>query len=112
MADDPTDARHLRGLDITSTEALEVWSLMYRHILENYQSGGEWLFLHYDQIMTSEGLNRLEAHTGARVDRNFPDAALKRSTPRIPVPKDIETLYLELCDLAAYKAGGQKTDGS
>ena len=57
-------ARHLRGLDITSTEALEVWSLMYRHILENYQSGGEWLFLHYDQIMTSEGLNQLEAHTG------------------------------------------------
>ena len=38
------------------------------------------MFLHYNQVLTSDGLDRIAALTRAKVDRDFPDERLARTT--------------------------------
>lgn len=94
--------RHLHGLAVDVEEALEIQRLMYRHVLDVHRHDGRWLFLHYDQVLAGLGLDRLEAFTGASVDRSFPDPSLRRSEPTHPLPEASADLYRTLCDLAGY----------
>ena len=98
-------ARHLRGLTFTHENAVEVWMFMYQHILEIHSKKGEWLFLHYNQIVDSSGLDRLADFTGARIDRSFPDGSLRRSYSDRDVPKEALDLYDRLCERAGYESG-------
>jgi len=95
-------AKYLKNFKITRDQALEVWKLMYSHILRIHKSEGEWLFLHYNQVLTGEGLDAIEAFLEAPVDRSFPDPRLRRSVSTDPVPEDILDIYAELCRLANY----------
>ena len=100
-----TDCRtqpYLRTLTISRHMALHVWLLMYRHILEVHQRQGQWLFLHYDQVLEGDGLNRLEAALGATVDRSFPRPEMKRSTDDGAAPREAQEIYQTLCRLAGY----------
>lgn len=98
------DAEYLHSLSLTFRQALEVWRLMYRHILEVHRHEGAWLFLHYDQILSGEGLDRLEVFADAPVDRSFPDPSLCRSFSDYPVPEEIAHIYQHLCKIAGYEA--------
>jgi hypothetical protein len=95
--------RFLRDLTFTIEDALEVWTLMYSHILQKHSQQGEWLFLHYDQVLTGDGLRKIEAFTGAQVDHSFPTASLQRSQSSIPVTEKAHQLYAALCERAAYR---------
>ncbi len=97
------EEKYLQGLAINMDQALTGWTLMYQHILETHRHSGEWLWLHYNQVLQPEGLNRLEAFAEAPVDRTFPDAALQRSMSNLPVPAATQSTYQQLCDLAAYR---------
>jgi hypothetical protein len=103
------DAEYLHGLSISFRQALEVWNLMYRHILEVHRHEGAWLFLHYNQILTERGLDRLEAFVDASVDHSFPDASLRRSFSDNPVPEETSRLYQQLCELAEYEDPNAKS---
>ena len=94
---------YLRGLSISFQQALEVWTLMYKHILEIHRLEGPWLFLHFNQVIDGDGLDRLEALTGAVVDRSFPDCSLRRSSSSQAVPEETRQIYQRLCELAAYE---------
>jgi hypothetical protein len=96
------DADYLRSLRISGAMAMETWTLMYRSIIEIHSLKGEWLFLHYDQVVDADGLNRLEEFVDAPVDRNFPEKSLRRSTSDHDVPKDAQRIYEELCIRARY----------
>jgi len=98
------DAEYLRSLSISFRQALEVWNLMYRHILEVHRHEGAWLFLHYNQLVSGEGLERLEAFVDAPVDRSFPDPSLRKSLSDHPVPEEILRIYQHLCEIAEYEA--------
>jgi hypothetical protein len=93
----------LRRLAITRNDILEVWQLMYSHILRVHRAEGSWLFVHYNQIMERSGLDLVESFSGAAVDRTFPDKSLKHSISNEPVPPKIMRLYEELCALANYE---------
>ena len=99
-------ARYLRNFRITRDQAIQVWILMYEHILEKHMHLGEWLFLHYNQVFTREGLDRLESFTEASVDRSFPDPTLRRSFSNDPVPEEAVRIYKKLCKLAGYSEDG------
>jgi len=89
---------------LNEEQAEELWYLIYRHVTEKHMSEGKWLFLHYDQLLSADGLDRLEEFTGANVDRDFPDKSLKRSVvTKVAGQKKIEALYDHLCDLAGYR---------
>ena len=94
--------QYLRGLAINGERALDVWEMMYRHIVEIHRNEGEWLFIHYNQIVNGQDLVRLAKFTDAQVDHSFPDKTLTRSPPYTKVPKKIVNLYEQLCDLAKY----------
>jgi len=93
---------YLRSLSINFDRALSVWEMMYRHIVEKHQYEGEWLFLHYEQVVNGQALERLANFTDADVDHTFPEEFLRRSFSYTSVPKRICTLYDRLCNLAKY----------
>ena len=78
---------------------------MYRHILEVHRHEGEWLFLHYNQILIREGLDRLGAFVGALINYSFPDPSLRRSFLDNPVSEENRKVYQQLCELAEYVEG-------
>lgn len=95
---------YLRGLRFSYEQALAMWAAVYRHILYKHRREGQWLFLHYDQVLTPSGLDRIEALTGAAVNRSFPDEKLARSTGQDrAVPRAVRSIYRELCQLAGYE---------
>ncbi|MBC8275785.1 MAG: sulfotransferase [Chloroflexi bacterium] len=91
--------RYLRSIYMDFDRALEVWTLMYRHVLEIHRHEGEWLFIHYNQVLEQEGLKRIERLVGTQVDRSFPDPALRRSFSNQPVPTETWQIYEHLCSL-------------
>ena len=94
-------AGYLKTLAMDFDRAVEVWTLMYRHVLKQH-GAGEWLFLHYEQVLTDEGLDRIARFVDVDVDRDFPDRALKRSSSDRPVPNETSDLYNHLCHIANF----------
>ena len=89
---------------MTYEQALKIWAHMYQHILEiHHPAGGDWLFAHYDHLLDSVALDRLEAVLHASVNRRFVDLSLKRSKPVKPVSTEIRNLYDKLCQLATVR---------
>jgi hypothetical protein len=92
----------LHNLSINFRGALKIWEHMYRHIIEIHCKQGDWLFLHYNQVLQGEGLKKLESFTGAHVDHAFPDPALRHHREHNHLPESIRTVYKQLCKIAGY----------
>ncbi|MEO1129351.1 MAG: sulfotransferase [Planctomycetota bacterium] len=92
-------ARHVR---MTEAWATELWTLSYRHILEHHADRGDWLFVHFDQVLREDGLDRIEALLGTTVDRDFPEPALKRSEDLDGLPPEALRTYEQLCARAGF----------
>jgi hypothetical protein len=102
---DCRDTPYLKNLKMDFNRATELWIMMYKHVLEKHRFTGEWLFIHYEQLFTQEGLKRIEDFSGANVNHSFPDPALRRSVSNLPVQKSAQLTYQELCSLANYQDG-------
>lgn len=94
---------YMSGLLMNTRIAVEVWRLMYEHILRRHMHEGEWLFVHYDQVLHGDGMNKLERILGTAVNRDFPDSKLRRSVAVEPAPADAGDVYQELCELAGFE---------
>jgi hypothetical protein len=97
------DAPYLHSLSINFSRAVGIWTLMYRHILEVHRHVGEWLFVHYDQVLDGSVIAKLESALGVQVDRQFPDPQLKRSPENGKVGSETLSVYDQLCELAQYR---------
>lgn len=106
LCEEARRAAYLAGFELSLEQALELWRSQYERLLEEQAAGGEWLFLHYDQVLGGEGLERLEAFLGARVDRTFPDRRLRRTEASCAVPAGARELYARLCERAGYVPAG------
>ena len=96
-------ADYLKQMKMDFSRALGVWEAMYRHILEvSYPAGGDWLFVHYDQLLNGSAAQRFESLLQAKVDTKFADPQLKRSTSSDSIPQHITHLYERLCRLAEF----------
>ena len=69
---------------------------------ERHANDAEWLFVHYNQMLRGEGVNRLAALTQAAPDKAFVAPGLNRSRAERPVSRRIQALYEQLCSLAGY----------
>jgi hypothetical protein len=94
---------YMAGLAMTLEIAAEVWTVMYEHILRRHAAQGEWLFLHYEQVLTGDGLDALERCLQCRVDRDFPEKRLRRSQANQPAPENAQRTYDELCQRAGFR---------
>ena len=97
-------AKYLSGFPMDFQRAIEVWTLMYRHILTVHRHIGDWLFLHYDQLVNGAVIHTLEELLGVNVTRTFADVQLKRSPCEGNVSPMALDVYRELCTLAHYPA--------
>ena len=93
---------------LTFGHALKAWTQMYTHVLQIHRHRGDWLFLHYNQLLTKYGLKRLQLFLDAPVDGLFPEASLGRSVSSQSVSLKSWRVYEELCNLAGYKIEGQR----
>jgi hypothetical protein len=89
---------------IVMEQALRVWQAMYTYMLEvHYPTGGDWLFLHYDQLVDGTASALIGKRLGVQVNSGFAEASLQRSRPRFDLlPPEVERLYRKLSDLAGY----------
>jgi hypothetical protein len=96
-------ADYMKPLAVDARWGLKVWEAMYRYILEvDYPQGGDWLFVHYDQLLDHSADAELERRLRVRIDREFAAAELNRSRPGAVVPRRMARLYARLCELAGY----------
>jgi hypothetical protein len=94
-----------KTVNLTFGGALKVWKFMYGHVVEIHQHTGDWLFLHYNQVVYGNGMDRLQGFTGASLDGTFVDPSLSRSRNGGSVSREIEILYGRLCSIAGYTGG-------
>jgi GT2 family glycosyltransferase len=102
IAKEVRTAAYLDGLPFDEARALALWTATYRTVVHDLRQQGDWLFLHYDQVLTQAGMGRLGQFLGATPDGSFPDALLQRRAPEGPVPEEAAELYAELCELAGH----------
>lgn len=82
--------------------ALEIWAASYLHVLRNHRHRGDWVFVHYEQVLEGGGIPRIEDAIGARLDPGVADAALRRAPDSGRWPATLHEIYVELCDLAGF----------
>jgi len=93
----------LDGIAVDYERALRIWRMMYTYVLEvHYPAGGDWLFVHYDQLMAGTAYEAIEKLLRVRVHREFADANLRRSESSVAVSSDVAELYQRLCNLAGF----------
>jgi hypothetical protein len=97
-------AKDVRYGDLTVDmgRSLDIWKAAYRRVLDRLVLHGDWLFLHYEQLLDGAGVHRLAQALGVRLDPHFADADLQRSLASGPVPRDCAPTYAELCELAGH----------
>ena len=95
----------LARLKLTFADCLEVWRLMYTHILDIHSQEGDWLFLHYDQVLEGSGLDRLATFLEVTPDRSFPERALRRTQPAEEMLDNVRIVYERLCQ-QSFKVSG------
>jgi hypothetical protein len=98
------DVPYLHDLSMSFTRAVQVWILMYRHVLETHRHAGDWLFLHYDQVLNGSASSRIRALLGVEPDPLVPKPVLKRSPARGRVGQAAQDVYRQLCGLAYFNA--------
>ena len=103
MLKEVATVEYMKHFRISIPEALEVWRLMYQHIVRIHANDGDWLFVHYEQLLNRQGIRKIGQLTGATVDSNFANPDLNRSKQHREIPPDLHELYAELCDLAEYQ---------
>lgn len=95
-------ASYLKNFRISYKQALNVWRSMYSHIIQIHSKSGQWLFIHYDQAVTEEGINRIEAFVDTKLNHSFPNKSLSQSYIKKSVPGDINQIYHVLCNKASF----------
>ncbi len=91
---------YLSGVDMSVDKALAAWLASHRRILDVLRADGEWCFVQYDQVLSGEGLARLEALVGAPLAREFPDPSLQRNVADSELDGELAATYAQLCELS------------
>ncbi len=86
---------------LTENEVYSIWLAMYGHILHHHRHIGNWLFVHYNQMLDGSAYPRIEAHLGTHINRHFADRRLQHAAPHRAPPRTLNT-YRSLCSLAHY----------
>ena len=93
---------YLHGLEIDFDEALQRWMSMYRRVLDIHCKQGDWLFLHYHQILGGSGIPQLETFLNTRIESDFADTRFAHVFDGGDVPHEVVAVYQQLCELARY----------
>lgn len=94
-----------RDVGLTYTGALEIWAAAYDQILRRHRHHGDWIFVHYNQILDGSAIPAIEYAIGGPVDRDFPDPSLRRSSTDGIRPTEVDTVYRQMCAITTIPLG-------
>lgn len=98
------DERYLRDLRITREGALAYWIAIYKSVLAKHEAfGGDWIFVHYDELKSKRAIPSLEECLDARVDMSMIQASLSRSPAVGPINRAADDIYNQLVELSERK---------
>lgn len=91
-------ARDVRYGDLTVDldAALALWQSAYGHVFARHAGDGDWLFIHYEQLLDGSGVRRLGERVGAVLDASFAERSLSRSSAEGAVPDALAATYERL----------------
>ena len=96
----------LDGVPVDHERALRIWRMMYGYALNvHYPAGGDWLFVHYEQLLAGTAYAAIERMLEVSVHCEFADASLRRSAAPAAVRADVAELYQRLCARAGFDPG-------
>jgi len=97
-------AREVRygDLSVDTDTSVDIWMAVYSRILRRMRHNGDWLFVHYEQLLDGSGVKRLARAVDAPLDPTLADPALSRSTAEADPPAGTAAAYEELCASAGY----------
>ena len=95
--------KYLEDLDMTEESAMNVWFLMYSHILNQYDRGVNFIFFHYSQLLNGGSTETLRNITRAKIFKEFSDSNLERNKPSNITNTKVMYVYNRLCKLASYR---------
>jgi hypothetical protein len=90
-------------LCISERWAYVSWARNYGRLLDEMSGKGEWLFVHYDQVVDRSALAAIGAFSEAHLDDSEIDSKLSRAKSAAPsrwVRKHCLDIYQRLCDRA------------
>jgi hypothetical protein len=91
--------RKYPDIRLSEEEVFGIWTAMYERVLNARRHEGEWLFLHFDQLLNGSAIPAIEQLLGASVNRDFAEPGLSRAQALEAPANAIET-YRALCTLA------------
>lgn len=91
---------------MTYADALAQWAAVHTRILDFLSHEGEWLFVHYEQVLDGSAIPRLEAALGVTLDAGFADPALRHARADGDVGRHERELYARLCGRAEFAPAG------
>jgi hypothetical protein len=97
----------LHTLAMSYERAIAVWSAMYERVLERHCRQGDWLFVHYDQVLQPSGVERIANFVGCSVDASHPERGLGKSAGGRRVPESARRIYRRLCERAGFEDGNR-----
>jgi len=90
-------ADYLQGIQLSETELYSAWCAQYRFFIKHYSSSFPCLFVHYDDIIDGQGIDRVEAFTQCELDTSLIQKRLRRSrVVGTAFPESARILYNEL----------------
>jgi hypothetical protein len=95
-------ANYLRNVRMTRRRAVAVWRAQYEAILRHADCGGDWLYLHFQQLFDQDALQRLQDFAGGPIDVSFPDSSLNRSKQVKLIDEQASAVFQELCRRAGF----------
>jgi len=96
---------YLKGIIIDQNHFENLWLKTYQYILTHYYDTYDTLFVEYDQVLSGNGIRKIEEFIGHEIIRDFPEKSLKRSKGILiseERQKDMMVMYGKLCSQAEY----------
>lgn len=86
---------YLYSLAMGVDQLFQYWEIMAKRMLR-FAQDSRALFVSYDAVLNSEVIDAMEDLTGLKLDRSFPEVALKRSSTSLVAPPTVATVFDEL----------------
>lgn len=97
---------YLNNLKLSRADLTSAWAAQYESLLKNEIDKGDWIFVHYDQIINGSIVSKLEMALDASIDLSFSEKNLKRSSDASVDSRRANEVYKKLCNLARHQENG------
>lgn len=89
-------------LGMSTEQALDLWCDSYDIILQRHSRDGEWIFVHYAQVVSGDSTARIAAALGVRLEGGFAEDGMQSEPADVPMGARVAAVYEELCRRAGY----------